>query len=960
MEPASAAITRYNDEWLADIDAAMAGFTEACDNIAERMVTGEKNPLIEKKKEEERREDYNEILVRILESFEKKYQEDNHLSDEEMTALKELRTLGVDGNGFFDEMLRELVREGVVTQEMLAQSEGSITIIKEEISYWWDEYGPYMIFPDVVVDGIKIPLLGAFINLLFLGPLWTQIKIQIKKIVARYVTKACTGMLAEITGRSNEDVAQHIAGIVEQVDDRLEDPELQLDHPDNPFKPSEDNFAEFKEYMDKLPLDMNTKDEETQFAALQNTMTMFFLILMGPDYYSDFVNQVSGVNQTSYKKNTARLEASSIKVTVKTSDLFLSGTTDNIYVNVYRMAEGKKVLYARQLMDISGEDDFEANDTREYIVELPRSVKLSEMEIGLSKTPAFGFIPALTDDWHCENIEIMPMYAGYDLFNEAVDLGGVQLKGICEGIGMNFQAALKAGREAANQKTQTVTNLKVEVKVKNELWAGTDSDVYVAAYNGNQLWAKVCLDKAMYNDLEQNDNDTYMIPITAVKATAQGIPLNDLSIKIVHEGDDQATWDSVTITPCYGDMELTDPVAGGGGKFENTTWRTTFQSNLKKTTYKQYEPYVLEYETILDGGLVSYMGSLDGGEEWVDSDNELWANTTLRKDVFFKIFRGFAPEIEYTGVEAALQCDPVPIVMELKGMWNGVSNERRGQVKDLEHVYPVEGTAKIEFHNENGDLVHTETDVDVGNGSILHIMNPGTLPAGLYDLTVYYSPDEANPLFSEAKECFEDALQIIAAEKFEIKKHPGSEMVDPDTWVYFTVEAVGGLPPYNYDWEYYYAGAWHQVTNNSTDFAGQGTNKLSAVAKINGANRVRCTISDSSGKSQTSNVANLIAVGDLSVTIDNGETRIQYYQKDNEPRALTANLIGGLAPYTYTWYIKGFGASAQWEEVGSGSQFTITPDFPWNDCYIKVVVRDSIGKTAESQILRIDYFENIN
>ena len=53
MEPISAAITRFYDEWAEDIDIGIAHFVIASDNIAQRMVTGEKNPDIEAKKAEE-------------------------------------------------------------------------------------------------------------------------------------------------------------------------------------------------------------------------------------------------------------------------------------------------------------------------------------------------------------------------------------------------------------------------------------------------------------------------------------------------------------------------------------------------------------------------------------------------------------------------------------------------------------------------------------------------------------------------------------------------------------------------------------------------------------------------------------------------------------------------------------------------------------------------------------------
>ena len=65
MEPVSAAITAFYDEWAEDIDRGIQAFAQASDNIARRMITKEKNPDIEKKKQEELDSDKNKIILNM-------------------------------------------------------------------------------------------------------------------------------------------------------------------------------------------------------------------------------------------------------------------------------------------------------------------------------------------------------------------------------------------------------------------------------------------------------------------------------------------------------------------------------------------------------------------------------------------------------------------------------------------------------------------------------------------------------------------------------------------------------------------------------------------------------------------------------------------------------------------------------------------------------------------------------
>ena len=1102
MEPVSAAITRYCDEWAEDIDKGINAFTAASDNIASRLVTKEKNPEIEKKKEEDREKEQNLFLDLSdynIESMILEYYPENQVD----WVKRDLEEAGLYGESFFDLILMELILKGVVTIDMVKTNDGSISIIKEELSFWMDEYGVYMLgIPDIIIDGIEIPVIGDIIEMALLKPIWSWIGGAIKNWAAEEIVSACTGLVSFATGLPADEVAGEIRGFVSKIDDRLEDPKVQLDHPDNPYKPSENNFAELEKYMNSLPAEKQEFTMDSDLEALYNTLTMFQLVLMGPENYSDFISTYAyGAKQNAYQMGTGHLEASALTVRIKTSDLYLSGTNDNIYVIVYRkLNSSTHIPLTIKLLDKSGYDDFEAGHQDDYLVELPESVKLDEIEIALRKTPAFDFIPSMTDDWHCENIRVIPMYAGYDL-TAPIDLGGVKLKGICNVVRMDFQGALEA-KDPDDVKTQTVTNLEVQVKVRDKLYAGSDSDIYVVAYYGDVQWAKVCLDKAVYNDLERGDNDIYYIPITYRSSTIKGIPLNELRIKIDHTGSDEANWESVWITPCYGSLKLTDPIAVGGKTFEDSKWDTNFQSKLKNATYRdgqkpdmsqnvtalnvqvrvsaelyagtdddiylcaywgkrkdpvkrvlldkswyndfemgdcdnyliilsasesegipldklriefehdgddesywaevkvtpissttaltdpisvggqkfenstwdtdfqnclkmQCAPLEIEYETNLDDGLLSYMGSLDGGEEWVDNANELWANTTLRREIFFKLFKGFAPEITYVRYNLAPEDNTFDLGFDFTGVWNGVSNERRSQVKDLEHVYPVEGSADVEVIDINGKVVKALNGMSVEDGSVRFMLKTDGWEEGYYDLKVSYSPDHANPLYSSTVETFEKAIRVGS---LQASITPESVTAEPGQKTTLTVNASGGKVPYTYNWMVRHSSgkAWVILDDSSNyqdiaKYQGQGTNTLTCTIISAGSKEVICAVADANGMKVNAQAMIFAeeAAAPLSIKTQPKDVTVEPSRRTT----LTVEATGGQAPYTYTWQIPTpSGRGVEWKAIpnstisgytGQGTNVLAFSSGNVGTTRVRCVVEDAKGNTVTSDAVTI-------
>ena len=91
---------------------------------------------------------------------------------------------------------------------------------------------------------------------------------------------------------------------------RLDDPSVQLDHRDNPYRPSgTNNFEEFDVYMDRYAAEQELLEDydlislltnsdgedvlkqltDSEFEAFYNTMMMFKLVLMGPENFTKFL-----------------------------------------------------------------------------------------------------------------------------------------------------------------------------------------------------------------------------------------------------------------------------------------------------------------------------------------------------------------------------------------------------------------------------------------------------------------------------------------------------------------------------------------------------------------------------------------------------------------------------------------------------------------------------------------------
>lgn len=87
----------------------------------------------------------------------------------------------------------------------------------------------------------------------------------------------------------------------------------------------------------------------------------------------------------------------------------------------------------------------------------------------------------------------------------------------------------------ANQTfSEPLRDITVRIRTSSARWSGTDDSMYLRI-NGDQRFE---LDKALYNDFENGDNDTYSVPIDA--ATRTGLSLKDVRYLQIEKASDGA------------------------------------------------------------------------------------------------------------------------------------------------------------------------------------------------------------------------------------------------------------------------------------------------------------------------------------------------------------------------------------------------------------------------------------
>ena len=775
-DPILMGLSSYADQWALDIDAGIYGLVDAFDRIAHRLVTGDPNPEIHKE------------------------------------TVKDWILNGYPLSEMLDDMW-----------DLPGMSDTAVGVVKEELSFWLDEYGWELIgIPTWLID----PPIPDSLKEAFDWMFW-----PIKVSLARVKELLC-GLFAGLLDAAVGGFVELGVEAVKKYDDRLEKPSVQLDHPDNPYRPSgTNNFEEFDVYMDRYAAEQALLDDydlislltnsdgedvlaqlsDSEFEAFYNTMTMFKLILMGPENFTSFLNYCGISNQTAYQTNIGEIEATVLRLDVKTMDMQWAGTDDNVWVIVKKRSTGEEIT--RKLLDTSITNNLECGDNNTFFIELPDAMKLTDIDLYLKQEGTWT-----TDgEWYCESVTVTPMHAGYDVFLP-IGLGGNLEMDAGVTWDLQFHTALMFRVNGLKVTANTpVTHVEVRIKTGNgDYDSGTDQDVKIFAMDWDhpeKYSVAVDLDKYLYDDFEDGDDDTYMVPLGQFdKATQKNkyTTLGNLTLLLNQDSDYDWYVKNVTVTPYYGNMQLTETMDFGSGWLKESDETIVLSPSLKinngTIVYKSYEKFPLTYETALDDGLLKDMDSLDASTQW-SNVHVLWKSAAGRK-LFFNLFKGFAPEIEIDVPENVKEGDNYDITLNFTGMWNGVNEDRRNQMTGYgaQPMPAVNGTVDIHFTNAQTGEVRNIWDVPVKNNkAVIKSSEPAIMGVvgeyegmnGIYHIQVEYTSDAQDPWYGKSEALFRNALVVEEESKYSVKVRASctdataESKLRADLYVYGTVTGSG-------------------------------------------------------------------------------------------------------------------------------------------------------------------------
>lgn len=228
----------------------------------------------------------------------------------------------------------------------------------------------------------------------------------------------------------------------------------------------------------------------------------------------------NNVPTVSNKKNINNL-----LVTIKTSDKSFAGTDNDVYLNI-----NTKYSSISYILDKDYYNDFEREDLDTYNITLKGPLKTDEIK-------NFTLWKKGDDDWHVDHITIRDEKSDKLI----VPQYKIEKKVNRNGIVIPLKDTSIPPVEINIEKLK-LENLRVIIKTSNEIFSGTDGDVFLEVIYKNSFPEKIFLDTPWHNDFEKGDTDSFDIKLRN-KIAAKEIK----GFKILKDGGDSWKIDKVII-----------------------------------------------------------------------------------------------------------------------------------------------------------------------------------------------------------------------------------------------------------------------------------------------------------------------------------------------------------------------------------------------------------------------------
>ncbi len=161
----------------------------------------------------------------------------------------------------------------------------------------------------------------------------------------------------------------------------------------------------------------------------------------------------------------------------------------------------------------------------------------------------------------------------------------------------------------------------------------------------------------------------------------------------------------------------------------------------------------------------------------------------------------------------------------------------------------------------------------------------------------------------------------------------GENYVQGD-FIDFNATLIGGVPPYNFNWN----------SNINGDFSTDQTFLVDSSSWLVGQHIITVTVTDSNGQVGTDNIKiNINSAGTLIANIQMWQT--EFVRDPNQPSIFAVDVQGGTQPYTFQWNSdkQGNFSTEQWPSVD-------VSDWDLGTHHITVTVTDSVGAVVTDTI----------